>query len=966
MTHNLAFRWTVIAVVIALTGWVFIANKLQLGIDLQGGRSMTYGVAKSALQQIPAAEREKAMSDTVATISNRVDKLGVKELTIRRIGDDKIVIEQPKMEDSEARAIQEQMLALGSLEFLIALREPSGQTPEAKVLNVPTGQGDATEPYTFSGSAADAQRKAAYETGKTLRGDSYRDGEPYTLLQERGGQWVDLPIKWLPQHLDDKPATAAFLKELNDSRRGTRPQAEIDHTKIGGYWLYADPEYFNKAAGKPGFTGQDITDPRRSFDRNGGRSVAYNMGRGRQSDFESYTSKYVNQPMAIALNEEVWSAPTINSALRDSVEISRPGGFDEDEQSMLVNCLTSGSLRLKPRLESEETIGPSLGEIATTRGIWATIVAFAATIAFMVWFYRSCGLVANIALILNLVLILATLALFQATLTLPGIAGIILTIGMAVDANILVFERSREESARGQGIVAAMEAGYDRAFITIFDANITTAMTAAILIKFGSGPIRGFGVTLLAGIAISMFTALYVTKTIFGWLLNSGMLTKLNFINALPVREYDWLGKAKPWQTLSIVLVLLGFGMFLGTGDEKYGLDFTGGTVAGVRLATPVDQKEVTAKLGALKDPSGAPRYLEIEVLPRNAIAGQPRSVSDEFELKLRSSTKVDAQDVKTFAVENLGAAIGAVPTIGTPTPMTGKEGRVVEGEWLVEFSLPAKAPVGELLAKVENYADANGNRPFAGAGLSPVNPETVDDVTSADKYTIEVARQDVARGNAANDIRAAFGDKLAKDPFKKINYLGPSVVANLKEAAIVSIILSLAAIVLYMWFRFKELYYGIAATIALAHDVMVPLGLSILLNKLGIINAPLNLQSIAAFLTIIGFSINDTIVIFDRVRENIGTMSSDYRKIVNVSLSQTLSRTIFTSATVFFVVTVLFGANVGVESPLEGLAFCLLVGTVAGTYSTIFVACPMAVWLKEREDRKNAAASVEAKPAKA
>ena len=204
MTHNLPFRWTVIAVVVAITAWIFFANKLQLGIDLQGGRSMTYSVSKTALSQVPVGERDKAMNDTVATISGRVDKLGVKELTIRRIGDDKIVIEQPKMDDAEARSIQEQMLALGTLEFLIALQEPNGQPPESKSLNIPTGIGDATEPYTFSGSQAEAQRKQAYESGKNLRGEAYRDGEPYTLLQDRNGVWTELPFKWLPHHIDDK------------------------------------------------------------------------------------------------------------------------------------------------------------------------------------------------------------------------------------------------------------------------------------------------------------------------------------------------------------------------------------------------------------------------------------------------------------------------------------------------------------------------------------------------------------------------------------------------------------------------------------------------------------------------------------------------------------------------------------------------------------------------------------------
>jgi SecD/SecF fusion protein len=945
LTENLIVKWIVIIGLVALAGWLFWEERpepIKIGIDLRGGKSITYAINKPSLDKIPPDDRSKALSETIDTISKRIDSLGVKELTVRQIGDDKILIEAPKMTDAELASIKDQMLALGNLEFLIGIDDWSASQP----LDVAGDRPDEYQKYVFDRTKAEAQRKAAWEAGKDLLGRAYRDAEIYELLDDTKSPPKPLPILWAPDRLDENdPARLEIEKIRKDDK-------SADHSKIRGKWLYKDPHYFG--GGKQGFNGTHIKEPRRAADRIGQRTVEFSVDKFRQDDFAEYTGKYVNKPMALVLNDEWWSAPVIQQELRESVVISNPGGFTPAAQTWLVNCLTSGSLKLKPRQEREEEIGPALGELAIKRGTIATLISGVLILLFMIWYYRFAGLIADFALILNLFFILAVMVLFQATLSLPAIAGIILSMGMGVDANILVFERTREEIQKGKALLPALNAGYQGAFSAIFDGNVASAITAALMIQFGTGPIRGFGTTLLAGLIIQMFTALFVTKACFGLFIKKGWMKSITFIDVFKVGHYPWMSKARAWQIMSLGLMLMMVVLWATTGDAKYGLDFTGGTSARLRLAAPATTAEVQSAIDGINDLNGQRKYKERDVILRTKVAGAEGNRSPEFDVKLRSVAAVGDAEVRKFVQGHLEklfpGQFDSVPSLTSPKP----------GEWKVEFLFKEPIPVEDVRAKLDAFVDENKNRPFAGSVIEPVDltkeekPDEIEIRSTATRYVMDVARQDVAAGSAVADLRVAFAGKLAPgDAIDNVNFLGPNVVASLKESAVVSMLFALGAIILYLWFRFKEVKYGVAGVLALVHDVMVPCGLGILLHVTGILNVPITLQSIAAFLTIIGYSINDTIVIFDRVRENVGHIKGTYRQIMDISISQTFGRTILTTSAVFTVLLVLFVCNIGQDSPLEGMAFLLLAGTICGCYSTIFIACPFAVWVTERREKK-------------
>jgi SecD/SecF fusion protein len=962
VTEKLGLKWALIIALLALTGWILLTPKsdgrgpINFGIDISGGTSLTYTVHRAEIDRLPPSERGGALGQTIDAISRRIDSFGTKEITVRQVGDDQIEITAPRMGEAEAKQIQEQMLQLGSLEFLIVIDDPrytgatrqqfhlGGQTL-AKTYNK---DGDPEETFEFDPAAADAQRKEAYEKKVDVRGDLYTDGTKFQLREKVGETWVDLPVVWMPRRPD--PANKAAEEELEKARLG---QPDVDREKFSGVWLYRDPKYFNSS--NEGFTGKSISDVHRSPDRFGGRAVTFLVDSFKQSDFKDYTSRNVGRLLAIALNDEVWSSPSVNEALSESVQIHNSGGgFTQKDQDWLVNCLQSGSLRLKPRLASQEVIGPSLGKIAVKRGVWAAVVSFAITILFMAWYYGFAGMVANLALLLNVAFTVGIVALFNATLTLPGIAGLLLTIGMAVDANILVFERTREELAKGKKMIEALSAGYDRAFITIFDSNLTTALTAALLIWHGTGPIKGFGVTLLAGIAVTMFTALFVTKAVFGATIRKGWLKELRFRETIKPVRYPFVEKSRPWIMASLVLCASCIVMFAVTGRGKYGLDFTGGTVAHVRFNKPLTSDQVRSTIAAVTTPDGKQKFEEPEITERDPIEGMPAAAA-EYDVKFRASSDVDTREVAAFIAQRLSAVFGGPE--GPPTRVAEPAPTDMEGEWRVEFEFATERKVGEVRAALDSYRDQFTNAPFSGARIEDLEAtKDADGVVRAKRFTIDVTRQDVSLGSATQDLLAAFKADLDTIPFGRVNFIGPNVVVTLKESAVVSMTLAIIAIILYMWFRFKEAKYGIAASVALIHDVLVPLGLAIVFHKLKILDVPITLQSIAAYLTIIGFSINDTIVIFDRVRENLGTVKASYREIINLSLGQTLSRTILTSLTVFMVVLVLFCFNVGQDSPLEGFAFTMLLGVISGTYSTIFIACPLVNWLHEREEKRKTA----------
>ncbi|OGW85800.1 MAG: hypothetical protein A2987_05895 [Omnitrophica bacterium RIFCSPLOWO2_01_FULL_45_10] len=483
--------------------------------------------------------------------------------------------------------------------------------------------------------------------------------------------------------------------------------------------------------------------------------------------------------------------------------------------------LESGALPAPVVVEEERTVGPLLGADSIRSGIRATLIGAILVFAFMLLYYRLAGLIANLALILNILIILASLAIFKGTLTLPGIAGLILTIGMSVDANVLVYERIREELALGKSLRAAIASGYHRALSAIVDSNLTTIVAAALIFKFGSGPIRGFAVTLTIGLLANLFTAVGCTRVIFELLCDQFELSKLKMMQLFRQTNIDFIGKRKICYIVSAIVIIAGLAVFAMRGEKNFGVDFSGGTLQQFLFENPV---------------------------------------------------KVD--DIR-----------GALKEIGLGS------------------------------ASIQQY----GN----------------------DKEIIVRTQQDISKR-----LNELFKEKFKDNPFQvlRVETVGPAVGKNLRQNATMSLLLGVVGILIYVMFRFN-LKYGVAGIVALFHDVFVAVG------ALALTHRQFDLTIVAALLTIAGYSINDTIVIYDRIRENLRLVKKgSFIDVVNLSVNQTLGRTILTTGvTMLVVIALLFWGG----AVLNDFAFCLFIGMISGVYSTVYIASPLIISWQKRSAAK-------------
>ncbi len=535
--------------------------------------------------------------------------------------------------------------------------------------------------------------------------------------------------------------------------------------------------------------------------------------------FAKITEKYCRKGeapgrrLAIVLDGKVKSAPEIREPI-PSGQAQITGRFTREEANDLAIVLRVGALPAPVYIEEERTIGPLLGQDSIRDGIRATLIGGILVAIFMLLYYLFAGIIANIALILNFIILLGALAYFHATLTLPGIAGIILTLGMAVDANVLIYERIREELKSGKVLRQSISLGYDRAFSAIFDSNTTTLIAAFLLFQFGTGPIRGFAVTLTIGIIASMFTAIFVTRVIFELLLKLKGFTKLHMLKLIGETRIDFIGKRRICYAISLVIVVGGLAAFFMKGEKGYGIDFTGGQVQEFKFQTPVKIEDART---ALK------------------------------EINLGDASIQQVKDDPTELI------------IRTPGDVTNE---------------------------------------------------------------------------ISNKFNQVFKDNKAE--LIKVEKVGPSVGHQLRMKAIYALLYSLLGILAYVAFRFKHWNFAVAGVIALFHDVLVTIGFMAFTNR------EMSLTIVAALLTIAGFSINDTIVIYDRIRENAKLLKkATLSELINLSVNQTLSRTILTSFTVLMVVVVLYiyGGEV-----LNDFAFSLIVGFISGVYSTVYIASPLII----------------------
>ncbi len=1068
-------------------------GKVKLGLDLRGGSELLYRVRVE-----PGEERPRLTQEVIDILKKRIDPKGIMEYRIQEQGLRRILIQVPGATKAETDALKDRIIRLGKLEFRLASPKGSPEYQEA-------ARGKAVPGY------------YRHWVGKK-RGEVGKETEEWYLVRNK----IEI--------------SGESLARVYPDRKDIQPVVGFEFNTEG------------------------------------------------RAKFSTLTERNIGKPLAIILDGTLYSAPVIRERIpgRGIIE----GNFTQEDVNNLIAVMRAGSLPADLELEMEMSVGPSLGRDSVRNGLFAGFVGSALVVGFVTVYYLGAGMVANLALVLNVLLVMGVLALLGATLTLPGIAGLVLMVGMAVDANVLIFERIREEKAKGKPIPLAMKTGYERAFTTIIDSNLTTLITALILYAVGTGPIKGFGITLSIGLLINLFTAVFVTRVIFE-LFQPKEFRMLRLFEKPSIHFMVYFRKCC---AASILLILIGLFVFQWRGIDKYDIDFTGGTLIHLQLARPTPAAEVRSTLaqmgytgaevqgiwsaGALvKDPTefgirikglsedkvkeklltdfkgtlgerlerlqfgkwptalsiklkgpmeetelrkvlaGAgymdedivtltpqgvsskeyeitmpslksektrageierlvqgipglgfqtitlqwgelkevearvpavtgvqgtlalelsspidPRLLEIELWKRDY---QQISVSVREERARRlTSSKLELAGLKDMLVSiketmprelrlpsfvfltdtslrmglegpiEEGALIAAlqskrlgvtrVVTLGASTENFSMELNPLRAEKLqekikedvmlafkenlyketvgVNFERVTETSGGSTSGQLAENPQAGPEPERFGAGLAegeilvsmrldkPLPKDKIEGALGRADYShalvepLEVGRDyQTVKLKVKSTEFDAMKSKLTQafqlpEPLKRVVSIGSTVAGEMKNRAYLALIFANLAIVIYIWFRFGELRFGVAAVLALVHDVLFTLGAVSVAGYFADIFGDLkfNLPMIAAFLTLIGYSLNDTIVVFDRIRENIGGRKAVDAGLVDDSVNQTLGRTVLTGLTTFFVLSSLYFLG---GSELQGFAFVMLVGIVVGTYSSVFIASPVLVY---------------------
>jgi SecD/SecF fusion protein len=952
----------------------------RFGLDLQGGTRLVYSVdfekavEEGVLTQDELVDRNGLVTNLINIWRERIDPTGVRGVTIRSEGSDRIVIELPGSASTVSGAATaglaedagdgDQALVLdGSPEALGKFPEDGGIVEidgekirygvrRGSILSDLSRGLDGTQlalhaqGASVSLQATDPWRARIENTGRMnflIQAESSDLADPDAALssdveKERATMttWVQdhpgVPIAEYNRLLTSRPGPVSRLRWY--PMRGVTEEAIAAplEERVQALIVESNPDWQ--------FEGGDLRTVFQSVDDLGLPAVGFEMNGPRQSEFGDFTEEHENKLMAIVINDEIVSMPNIEEKLPGRGIIR--GQFTSREVQDLIQVLRSGSLKIAPTFEAQETVGATLGNDYVRRGAISAIIGLAAVLLFALVYYQRLGMVAAVSLLFNLVALMGAMAFIQATLTLPGVAGIILTVGMAVDANILIYERIREEQARGRKPLQSARDGFANAFSTIVDANLTTLITGLILMKVGTGPVRGFATTLCIGIVTSMISALVLSKLLVHFQLEKGV-SSWSMRRLVGETRVAFMAKRKVAAMASLALCAAGLVGFVGTpDDQKLGIDFLGGTTMVVRTAEP----QTAEGMRALFDPAQNPNLGQATNFTRSAeISPILNSASGEgyTSFRINSKGKNDGENLADIR-SDVETWLQSVLSGGPVEDLVNQEGAVS----------------GVL------YTEANHSTTDLAAGLAKVGIEGATVTESAPGVYgfsgTTLATSTVQElGNRLQIDLAQFKDEAGNNfnlasPIGELNSVGAQVVSELRDQAVAAILLSLFAAVMYIRMRFAEYSYGFAAVIALVHDVIIALGAVALAIATGLVQVEINLAMIAAFLTIIGYSLNDTIVIFDRVRENLPRMKGSLSEILDVSINQTLSRTLLTSITTLITVLLLFLFNAGTGNVIEGFSFALIIGVLSGTYSTIFIACPALLWLETRRLKKGGA----------
>lgn len=971
--------------------------EIKRGVDLSGGVILIYEIDEE-LSRENAGGQSKAdesvnIDALVEALARRINPGGVKEIVIRPYGDKQVEIIIPDVDAAEVERIKRQITKAGFLRFLIVAKRSDHERLFA---------------------LAEAQPNA-----RVLKNGT-----------EALGEWVRIAT-----------AEDGGLKVSVDPRMNLVREPQPGVVEV----LMAYDRYRVE--------GKHLRNVTKGFDDRMQPAVNFSMGSEGAKLFGGLTSTNLPDPqtnresrLGIIMDNELISAPTIQSRISDRGQIS--GRFSDEEVEELVNVLRAGRLPavLKTEPITENQIDPLLGADTIKKGSFAIVASLAAVLVFMVVYYRFAGLVACFALLLNLVLILALMILIRGAFTLPGLAGLVLTVGMSVDANVLIFERIREELKRGSALRLAIRNGFSRATSTIVDANLTTLITAIVLYAIGKDQLRGFAVTLILGILMSMFTAIFCSRVIFEIAERRRWVKKLTMMQLLDAPNINLVGMRKVAAVLSIVLIVVGLGAVGARKAGMFDIDFLGGTSVQARLKSPMPYSQVWDRLQGISDDLSLTQVksdtsaddtiwkidtslednqeLQQKLAEKFTENGQslfvshtvefapPRAVVVEADASSKTSATVDIPDTSSITPPSISTRnaeedpVDEDPAEASPTEdaaTTEEAGPIVEQPEEQPVAEEAAEPSDE--ASVEPAAADSSRRDLpsetllAQADIAIGAPVTASDVRSETSIkfgqritrdtlleTIQAAASeagvndppiDLTGPNGEADSAAGFREwkivanttpeelatilasmktKLESQPaWRSSSKIGGKVAGDTQKQAIAAILISLVGIVGYLWIRFQRVIFGLSAVVALVHDVLITLGaigLSLYASKalgfLMIDEFKISLPVVAAFLTIIGYSLNDTIVVFDRIREVRGRSPDITEEMINTSINQTLSRTILTSLTTLIVVLILF--VFGGEG-IHGFAFALLIGVVVGTYSSIFVASPALLWMSKMQD---------------
>lgn len=877
-------------------------NKEKLKPDASNEEVLTFinEVANAAIEQ------------SFEVLRTRINLFGAAQPSIQRLtGSDRILVELPGVKNKER--VRQLLQGTAKLEFWTTYQNneffpvwEEVNATLAKLLNKDEStksESDSTEVTAETAAPAEDNAEEVTATNNETKDESdlltqldndstKKDSSSSDLLSQLGEESGEDSLALFQKSVKENPLFAIMTIPTYTNEEGQQMFAEgaivgivavKDTAKLNSYlampeikevinprkykllWAYKpfdDNQQFlqlyaikiTNRDGKADLEGDVIVDASQQFGMyNGAPEIEMLMNGEGATKWRLLTGENVGKPIAIVLDGLVYSAPAPSEEIAGG-RSSITGNFTIEEAKLIANILKAGKLPAPAKIVEEAVVGPTLGQESISKGMFSFIIALLIVLAYMVFYYSKAGVASVIALLANMFFIFGILASMPQliALTLPGIAGIILTIGMSVDANVLIFERIREEIAAGKGMRLAVADGYKFAYSSIIDANITTLLTGFVLWFFGTGPVEGFAKTLVIGILTSLFTAIFITRLIFEYQLNKGKVLKFatNLTDGLfQNTNIQFLNNRKKFYILSGIIIVIGIGSLATKGLQK-GVDFQGGRTYVVRFdnAEKVETQTVSKLLEAQFD-----------------AAPEVKTFGDDNQVKITTTYLIDSPD------------------------------------------------------------------------------ENADDLVEDKLY---------------NGLTSVLGSEVSKEDFMD-NFLmssqkvGPTIANDMIRSSILSVIFSLIIIFLYIVFRFKKWQYGAGALIALFHDVLIVLSLFSIFYGILPFSLEIDQAFIAAILTVVGYSINDTVVVFDRIREYLGSYKKrEINDVVNSAINSTLSRTVNTSLSTIFVLLMIFiwGGEV-----IRGFTFALLIGVIVGTYSSAFVASPIVYdFMNKQKEKKS------------